>query len=75
MIDTKISFFEQILNTADKAAYRMFAICRPISNVGGHLSSRRRLQMNVIKSTILSTSEIWADFFGKEMYRKRLVQV
>lgn len=38
MVDTKIKFFEEIGNTADKA--RMFVICRVMTNVGCFLSNR-----------------------------------
>lgn len=44
-----VSFIEQILNTVDKAAARIFMIRRLMSNVGGPSSSRRHLLMTAVQ--------------------------
>lgn len=74
-IDSKLSFFEQIRQTADKAAKGVTALSRLMANVGGPRSSKRRLLMSSTQSVLLYGAEVWADSLKKEMYRKRLSQV
>lgn len=52
MIDTKMSFFRQIRNTAGKTEARMFAICWLMSNFEGPLTSRRRLLMIAVTPSV-----------------------
>lgn len=75
MVDTKLSFWEQIRQTADKAAMGVTALSRLMANTSGPRSSRRRLLMSAVQSVLLYGSEIWAESLNKERYRKRLAQV
>lgn len=59
MTSTKMSFFEQIRHTADKAAARMSAICGLMPNGGGPSSNGRRLQMGAIQSVHLYGPVVW----------------
>lgn len=75
MIDSKLSFFEQIRQTAEKAARGVTALSRLMANVGGPKSSKRRLLMAAVQSTLLYGAEVWAEALNKESYKKRLCQV
>lgn len=74
-IDSKLSFFEHIRKSADKAAAGITALCRLMANTSGPKSSKRRLLMSSTNSVLLYGAEIWAQSLDKEMYRKRLTQV
>lgn len=50
IINTKMSFFAQIRNIADKAANRMFPVYRLMSNVECPFSSRCRLLISAINN-------------------------
>lgn len=75
MVDSKLNFFEQIRETADRAARGVMALARLMANVGGPRSSRRRLLMSAVQSVLLYGAEIWAHALDKEMYRIRLGRV
>lgn len=75
VIDSKMTFFEQIKRTADKASKGVMALSRLMANVGGPKANKRRLLMSAVQSVLLYGAEIWADSLEKEMYRKRLSQV
>jgi hypothetical protein len=74
-IDSKLSFFEQIRQTADKAAKGVTALSRLMANTSGPRASKRRLLMAAVQSVLLYGAEVWADSMHKQMYRKRLLQV
>lgn len=73
VIDTKMTFWRQILRTANKAD------CRPESTDG----RCRRSQTEEVQiaddggpiGAILYGSKVWPDVLDKELYRKRLAQV
>lgn len=67
MTDTKMNFFEQIWNTVDKAAAGMFAICPLMANIGGLLSSRRRLLIVVIQPAIMTDALNTAKYNSEEL--------
>lgn len=48
------------------------ALIRLLVGVGGSISTRRRLLMEVAQSVLFYGAEIWADALGNEMHRKRL---
>lgn len=75
MIDTKTSFWEQIRQTADKAAKGASSLSRLMANTNGPKSSKRRLLMNAVQSVLLYGAEVWAETLTKESYRRRLAQV
>jgi hypothetical protein len=75
VIDSKMTFFEQIKKTAEKASKGVMALSRLMANVGGPKSGKRRLLMSAVQSVLLYGAEIWADSLEKDMYRKRLSQV
>lgn len=74
-VDCRLNFWEQIKQTADKAAKGVTALSRLMANTGGPKSSRRRLLMSAVQATLLYGSEVWAGALSKEKYRKRLAQV
>lgn len=75
MIDTKLSFSEQIRVTARKAAAGVTALSRLMANVGGPSSSKRRLLMSAVQSVLLYGSEIWAVALNRDYNRKQLLRV
>lgn len=75
LVDTKLTFWPQILRTADKAAKMTADLGRLMANTGGPGSGRRRLLMSTVQSVLLYGAEVWADALNKELYRKRLAQV
>jgi len=75
MIDSKLSFWEQIKSSADKAARGVSSLSRLMTNTGGPRSSKRRLLMTSVQSVLLYGAEIWADSLSKKKYRTRLAQV
>lgn len=75
MIDSKMTFFEQIKRTADKAAKGVMSLSRLMANIGGPRSSRRRLLMAAVQSVLLYGSEVWADSLNRKTYRKKLGQI
>lgn len=69
-IDTKMTFWRQILRTADNVANANS--CKPEL---AHGQRGRRLLMTTVQSILrFYGSEVWADALNK-LYRKRLVQV
>lgn len=75
IVDTKMTFLEHIRQTADKAAKGVAALSRLMANVGGPKSSKRRLLMTAVQSTLLYGAEVWAEALDKRTYKKRLCQV
>ncbi|XP_054272620.1 uncharacterized protein LOC128992900 [Macrosteles quadrilineatus] len=74
MVDSKLSWRDQIFRTADKAAKVISSLSRLMANVGGPRSSRRRLLMSTVQSVLLYGAELWADALNKEVYRMRLAR-
>lgn len=75
LIDRKMTFFDQIKKTADKAEEGIMALSRLMANVSGPRSSKRRLLMGAVQSVLLYGSEIWADALEKQSYRNKLARV
>lgn len=75
LVDSKLSFFDQIRSSADKAAKGVTALSKLMANVSGPKSTKRRLLMTAVQSVLLYGAEVWADSLSKEKYRKRLGQV
>lgn len=74
-LDTKLTFWEHIKGTSEKAAKITSALSRLMANVGGPMASRRRLLMSVTHSILLYGCEIWADALNQEKYRRRLAAI
>lgn len=72
LVDCKITFWRQILYTADKPARMTANLGRLMTNVGGPSSNRWRLLMTAIQSIVLYGSDVWADALRKELYCKIL---
>ena len=75
MVDSKLSWRDQIFRTVDKAARVVSSLSRLMANVGGPRSSRRRLLMSSVQSVLLYGAEVWEDALNKEVYRMRLARV
>lgn len=75
MIDTKLTFGEQIQRAADKAASATMALSRIMANTHAPKSSKRRLLMTTVQSILLYGAEIWGDRMSIESYRKRMASV
>lgn len=75
MIDSKLTFGEQIKGTADKAAVAVARLSRLMANTSGPKSSKRRLLMTTVQSILLYGAEVWADTLQKDIYRRRVVSV
>lgn len=75
MIDTKLTFWEQIKRAADKDATVTTALSRFMANTGGPRPGRHRLLMTVAQSVMLYGAEIWADALNVDKYKKRLAAV
>lgn len=74
-IDTKLNYWGQIRQAADKAAAVTSALSRLMANVNGPRPCKRRLLMSVSESIMLYGSEIWADALKVKKYRHRMVTV
>ena len=75
MLDTKLTFWDQIRKGVDKAAEVTASLSRMVANIGGPLPSVRRLLLRTAESIMLYGAEIWADAMRYEKYRKRLSAV
>ena len=75
MIDTKLTFWDQIKRAADKTASVTTALSRLMANTRGPRQSKRRLLMTVAQSIMLYGAEIWGNALKKERYRKRMAAV
>lgn len=75
MVDSKLTWRDQIFRTADKAAKWVQSLSRLMANVGGPRSSKRRLMMSAVQSALLYGAEVWAEALAKEVYRARLGRV
>lgn len=72
VIDSKLSFWEHIKQTAERAGNVTTKLSRLLANTRGPPECKRRLYMNVIHSILLYGAEIWAKALQKEYCRKRL---
>lgn len=75
MVDSRMTFGEQIKQTADKAAKGVAALSRLMPNVGGPRACKRRLLMSAVQSVLLYGSEVWAHALEKRVFRDRLSRV
>ena len=75
MLDTKLTFWDQIRKGADKAAEVTASLSRMMANIGGPRPCVRRLLLRTAESIMLYGAEIWADAMRYEKYRKRLSAV
>lgn len=74
-LDTKLTFWEQIRHTTEKATKVTLALSRLMSNIGGPSSGKRKLLMSVTNSILLYGAEIWADSLKIGKYRKQMAAV
>lgn len=74
-LDTKLSFWNQIRHSSEKAAKVTTSLSRLMANIGGPTPNRRRLLMSVINSIHLYGCEVWADSLKKKKYRKQMASV
>ncbi|XP_015437623.1 PREDICTED: uncharacterized protein LOC107192801 [Dufourea novaeangliae] len=75
MLDTKLTFWEQIRRTVDKAMAVTASMSRTMANIGGPRPCMRRLLMRTTEAILLYGAEVWADALQHEKYRKRLAAV
>ena len=75
MLDTKITFWEQIKQATDRASQRTTALSRLMGNINGPRPCKRRLLMTVVHSILLYGAEVWADALNIAYYRKRMIAV
>ena len=75
MIDSKLTFWEQIRQAADKACTVTVALSRLMANVRGPKPSKRRLLMSITQAILLYGAEIWAEALKYEKYRRRMAGV
>ena len=61
MIDSNLTFFEQIRCTVEKAARGVMSVSRLMANVGGPKSTGRRLLMRAVQSVLLYLTEVRAN--------------
>ncbi|CAH2083331.1 unnamed protein product [Euphydryas editha] len=74
-IDSKLTFRDQIVSAANKAATAVASLSRLMPNVGGPMSSRRRALMSVSNSIMLYRVEVWGEALKVEKYRRKLASV
>ncbi|CAD6204036.1 GSCOCG00012674001-RA-CDS [Cotesia congregata] len=74
-IDSKLTFRDQIVSVATRAATTVANLSRLMPNVGGPRSSCRRALMGVANSIVLYGVEIWGEALKVEKYRKQLASV
>lgn len=74
-LDNKLTYWAQIQHAAEKAAKITASLSRLMANIGGPLSSRRKLLMDITLSILLYGSEVWADTLHVESRRKVLARV
>lgn len=74
-LDTKMSFWEQIKRSSEKASKAVCNLSRLMSNVSGPMAGKRRLLMSVTNSILLYGCEVWADALKMEKYRKKMATV
>ena len=75
MLDTKLTFWDQIRKGADKATEATASLSRMMANIVGPRPCVRRLLLRIAESIMLYGAEIWADAVRYEKYRKRLSAV
>lgn len=66
IIDTDMTFFEQICRTADKIAKGVKSLTRLMCNVEGPKFSKLRLLISAVQSVLLYGTEVWADTLDKK---------
>ncbi|XP_033212123.1 uncharacterized protein LOC117169727 [Belonocnema kinseyi] len=74
-METKVNYWQQIRQAADKASAVTSALSRLMANVNGPRPCKRRLLMSVAQSIMLYGAEIWVDALKKKTYRRRLAAV
>ena len=70
-LDNKLSFYEHIRQTSEKASKVAATLSWLMANVGGPKPSRRRLLMSVVHSILLYGAEVWAEALDVEFHRKK----
>lgn len=74
-LDNKLTFWEHIRTTCDKAIKVTSSLGRLMANTGGPRAAIRRLLMSTVHSILLYGAEIWADAVKTHKYRSRLSSV
>ena len=72
MLDTKLTFWDQIRKGADKAVERTASLSRVMTNIGGPQPCVRHLLLPATESIVLYGVEVGANSVRYEKYRKRL---
>ena len=75
MLDTKLTFWDQIRKGADKAAAVTASLSRMLANIGGPRPCVRRSLFRTAESIMLYGAEIWAHAMRYVKYRKLLSAV
>lgn len=75
LLDSKLTFWEQIRRAADKACTVTTNLSRLRANIRGPKLSRRRLLMSVTHYILLYGAKVWADALKREKYRKHVAEV
>lgn len=74
-LDNKLNFRSHLKIAAEKARTATLTLSRLMANIGGPVSSKRRLLMSTTQSIILYGAEIWADAMKKEVHRQKIAAV
>lgn len=74
-LDEKLTFWEHLTNTAEKANKVVAGLSRIMLNTSGPRYAKRRLLLSVVHSIMLYGAEIWADRLTHEKYRRKLASV
>jgi hypothetical protein len=74
-LDVRLTFWHQIISAVEKAEKVMTNLSRLMSNVGGPVSSRRRVLLSVVQSVLLYGCEVWAEALRKGLYRAKVMAV
>ncbi|XP_046628298.1 uncharacterized protein LOC124309088 [Neodiprion virginianus] len=67
-VDTKMTFWPHVHQTAQKAAERIASSSRLMGNTNGPRPGKRRLPMSTVNSILLYSAEIWADSLKTQKY-------
>ncbi|XP_046601960.1 uncharacterized protein LOC124295575 [Neodiprion lecontei] len=68
----KLTYFEHLTRTAEKANEIAASLARIMPNTSGSRYAKRRLLQSVVHSVILYGAKIWADQLTQEKYRQKL---
>lgn len=74
-LDSRLNFNDQLEQATTKAAQATASLSRLMANVGGPISSKRKLIMATTQSILLYGCEIWADALKAEYRRNMLAKV